>query len=84
MNIFRIKLPYPKISKRKARWDKTYHFERTDRVPVLTPFHSRYFIHMLDISAEKYLYDPEMMLSTQLWWKAWTLNTYSKYGNVTA
>lgn len=85
MNIFRIKLPYPKISKRKARWNKTYHFERTDRVPVLTPFHSRYFIHMLDISAEKYLYDPEMMLSTQLWWKAWTLNNiHSDYFDLEA
>lgn len=74
MKIYDIKLPYDEILARQDRWEKTQRFEPTDRPPVLTPFHSRYFVAMLGLSPEKYFWDAETMLDCQLFWKAWVLN----------
>lgn len=85
MNIFDVNLPYGEILARQERWEKTYRFEKTDRVPVLTPYHSRYFVSMLDISPEQYFWDPEVMLSCQMYWKVWVLNhIHSDYFDLNA
>jgi hypothetical protein len=85
MKICEVNLPYGEILARQERWEKTYRFEKTDRVPVLTPFHSRYFVAMLGITPEQYFWDSEVMLSTQMYWKAWILNhIHSDYFDINA
>lgn len=73
-HVFDVHIPYHEIEERQTRWQKALRFEKTDRVPVLTPFHSRYFVSMLGISANKYFWDAETMLYCQVFWKAWVLN----------
>jgi uroporphyrinogen-III decarboxylase len=74
MHTFEVNLPYQEILERQTRWDKTYRFEPTDHAPVLTPFHSRYFVSMRGISPERYFWDPQVMLETQMTWKTWVMN----------
>jgi hypothetical protein len=74
MHVYEVSLSWAALKERQERWARAYRFEPVDRTPVLTPFHSRYFLAMYGVPAERYWFDPETMLEVQCRWMAWVLN----------
>ena len=71
MNKIEIGLPYEVILERKNRVETAARLRKTDRVPFIPGFSTRYLIRKLDRSFQRYFSEPGYMLETQLMGIKW-------------